>query len=547
MRKRHAILGLLIMLMLVGFSNPTTDAMKLDDVKGGPYVDKVVYKVISQNDQQILALQNDEVDMIGDTVDPVYINALEADPNIEVVNHTRNGYGKFVINCDVYPLNITAFRRAFAFALNKTDASATLLDGNSVPIDSPLPPANPWSIEGSLLYSYYDQNIILANQTLDDAGFVDIDDDGWREAENGSDFSVTIEVASSSQLAIDIGELAADALTAIGIDATSVPTDIYEILSQLNNHGDFDIVFYGVSFGGYNPTWMVYNYGSDYHDVPYQNPSMFQNESFDFWADKLLNDPTYAGVLEAITEMQKIIIFQCPEIMIYSNNFFSAYRTDQFEGQINDQAKGVANTWTNIKTHLTLAEGGPYGGFFDIALPFDVDTFNFMTSNSASTMTVLDNLYMSLFKYGPEGEIVPYLATNYTMETHADNPSITENHTRFTIDILQNATWSDATPLTADDVAYSFNYYVDSAAYGNPMGVDLTELVAAYAPTSYRVILEFDSESYWHFESFAFDFIIPQHIFSSIGISGWSSWNPVLSSDPHVTCGPFIITDYVSG
>jgi ABC-type transport system substrate-binding protein len=245
--------------------------------------------------------------------------------------------------------------------------------------------------------------------------------------------------------------------------------------------------------------------------------------------------------------MQKIIVYQCPEIMIYCNNYFSAYRSDQFEGQVNDQSKGMVNTWTNIKTQLTLAEGGPHGGLFDIALPFDIDSFNFMTSSSASTMTVLDNLYMSLFKYGPSGEMVPYLATNYTMETHTDNPSIVENHTRFTLDILQNATWSDATPLTADDVAYTFTYYMGSAVYGNPMGIDLGDLVAAFAPTPSRVILEFGTESYWHFDTFAFDFIIPEHIFSSVGLSGWNSWNPVLSSDPHVTCGPFILTNYVSG
>ena len=547
LRKLHAILGLLVMLMLVGFSNPTANAMMLDDVKVGPFVDKVVYKIISQNDQQILALQSGEIDMIGDTVDPVYINGLEADADIEVVNHTRNGYGKFIINCDEFPLNITAFRRAFAIALNKTNASANLFDGNAVPIDSPLPEVNPWSIEGDLSYSYYDQNIILANQTLDDAGFFDIDDDGWREAPDGSDFNVEIEVPASSSLSIEIGNLGTDALQAIGIDASTIPNDFYDYITRLNLHGAFDVIFLATNFASYDPTWMAQEFGSDYYHIDYFNPSNWKNSTFDTWAEQLLNNASYTGVLEAVTNMQEIVIHSSPEIMIYSNTIFSAYRIDQFEGQINDQAKGAYNTWTNIKTHLMSAQGGPSGGVFDISLTNDIDSFNFMTSSSASTMLVLDNLYMSLFKTGPDGELIPYLAQTCTIETHDDNPTITEGHTRFTVDILQNATWSDLVPLTADDVAFTFNYYRDSFAYGNPLGVDLSGLTAAYAPTTYQVVLEFDTESYWHFDLFAYDFIIPEHIFSSIGLSGWNSWNPVFGSDSHVTCGPFLLSYYASG
>ena len=74
---------------------------------------------------------------------------------------------------------------------------------------------------------------------------------------------------------------------------------------------------------------------------------------------------------------------------------------------------------------------------------------------------------------------------------------------------------------------------------------------ASYSPTPYRAVLEFDTESYWHFSNFTFDYIIPEHIFNDvdgIGYDGWNTWNPVFDpAEPHVTCGPYEFTDFEAG
>ncbi len=545
------IVAVFVMMFVFGSVPIQTSAIEFDNIKAGPYMDRILYKVIESENQQVLALQNGDVDLISNILDPSYKPTLLADPDIAIAEHQRNGYGKFVINCDKYPLNISSFRRAFAFAYNKTDVTETLFNGDSSPIDSPLPIPNPWSIEGELSYSYYDVDTATANALLDAAGFANVDVDAWREAPDGSDFSVSIEVASSSTLSLEIGQRAEDALQSLNINANMVPADFFDFISRVNLHGDFDVVFFAQNFGTTtNPSWMVYQFGSDYYGVSYQNPSNFRNVTFDAWIDQLLTNTTYEGVKEAVTEMQKIIIHSSPEIMIYSNNYLTAYRNDVFEGQVIDVSKGVYSTWTNLKTRLKGSEGGPFGGVFSIALSSDVDTFNFFTSNSANTMTVLDNLYISLFKTGPNRDIIPWLAESYIVETNSDNVTVPAGHTRFTIDIIQNATWSDGTPLDAADVAFSFNYSVASGAYGNPASVDLGDLSFAYSPSPYTAVLEFSTESYWHFDNFAFDYIIPEHIFNDItgiGYAGWNSWNPVLTSDPHVTCGPFVLTDYSPG
>jgi ABC-type transport system substrate-binding protein len=517
-------------------------------LKNGPYIDKLVFNVITQDDQQVLALQDDEIDLIGDMVDPSFLDTLIEAENIDVANVLRNGYGYTVINTAKYPMNITAFRRALAFALDKEAISDDVWDGLSSPQDSCVPQVNPGTIEGLLPYTYYEANPVLGNQMLDDAGFAIPTGETYRRAPNGQPFDILVECAQSSNIAIEVGQKVAEALTALHIQAVSQPTDFYEYLNRLYFHGDFDMVFLGSSFNNFDLDWLAYEYWSEYADEPYWNFANFRNASYDSWRDQLLH-ATYwdgaGGVLEAALAMQEVWVFQSPMIICYENTLLSAYRTDKFEGFVNDVSDGVPGWWTNYKVHLKDELGGPFGGTFRWSNPLDIDTFNFMVSSSAYTMNVLNQLYDSLIQQDMDGNDVLWLAESYTAETHDDNPSVPDGYTRFTFDLVQNATWSDGTQLTAEDVAFSLNYFRDSP--GNPYGADLTEMTAAYAPTTYRVIVEFGSESYWHLHTAAYKPVIPKAVFEDIGLNGWNTWNPNPPTGEMITSGPFNISDYVAG
>jgi len=67
---------------------------------------------------------------------------------------------------------------------------------------------------------------------------------------------------------------------------------------------------------------------------------------------------------------------------------------------------------------------------------------------------VLTNLttHDSLIKLDSEMKPIPWLATDW---------SVSEDATEFTFTIVQNATWHDGTPLTAEDVKFSVEYYRD--------------------------------------------------------------------------------------
>jgi ABC-type transport system substrate-binding protein len=519
------------------------DALSLSNV--GPFVDSVVFDVIPNQDTRILSLLAGDVELDYSYFDPVHLPTLLADPDISIDCAVRNGYGHITINCAKYPLNISGFRRAFAFAFNKSRLVERLRSGCSVLHDSLVPLASGWCIEEDLPWHYYAAQPEIGNQILDDLGFAIDIGTGYRLAPNGSQFSVVVEYASGPLPEQSSASYAVEALQSLHVDAIYLATDFLDYIDRIDHHLDYDMVCYAVNFDNYGVEWLADEYWSQSADVPFENPCNFRNESFDAWRDQLLHGTDFEDVYKAASEMQRILHENVPRLVIYEDTYLCAYRNDVYTGHVLCPARGIAGPWTLRKMHRI---DGTYGGLVNVALGWDPDCFNIFNSTSAYTHHVVENLWPTLFAQSPENLPWPYLAQSLLTETHAENPSVPQGHVRYTMEVLRNATWSDGTPLTAEDVAFTFSYILLSGDYGNPAAALLQDLVAAYAPSPRTVVLEYGTESYWNLDSFAYLPIIPKHIFNDsdgIGYSGWAQWNPVLDPDePHVTSGPFILTDY---
>ena len=519
------------------------------DLNVGPYVDKIVFKVINNQDQRILALQAGEIEMDNAFFDPVHLPTLDADPDIDIFSALRNGYGHITINCRDYPLNISGFRRAFAFAFDKTAVTAEVLDGFSQEHDSLVPFPNGWCIEDELPYHYYTAQVDIGNRILDNLGFEIDPVSGFRNAPDGTPFDVVIEYSSSSpEIAGGTAQVGVDALIALHVNAETRAADFNEYTARLDGHGDYDMVFYANNFLTNDVDWLAREYWGEYADTPYRNRCNFANASYDAWRDQLLYGTTYEEVFEAAAEMQKILHENVPRLVCYENTYMQGYRNDQFTGHVEDLAYYISGFWTMRKIHRI---DGTRGGTVPVAIGQEPDSFNIYVTNSAYAGAILNNLWPSLYAYAPDLTPYPDLAESCETDTHATDPTVPEGHTRFTINVIQNATWSDGTQLTAEDVAFTFTYAFESGIYGNPAAATLTSLIAAYAPTPYTAVIEFDTESYWHFSNFAYNSIIPKHIFNDvdgIGYDGWNTWNPVFDpAEPNVNAGPFVFTDFEAG
>ncbi|MFW9793311.1 MAG: ABC transporter substrate-binding protein, partial [Candidatus Thorarchaeota archaeon] len=373
--------------------------LMFENTVSGPYLDKVRYQVISSEDQRILALQSDAIDIIDGPISFAYHSILELDPEIELSSILRNGYGHITINCAKNPLNYSVLRRAFAFAFDKT-LVPNLVDGVDQMHDSIVPYVSSYCYEDEFDWHYYDNQSTLANQMLNEAGFAIDGGTGFRLTPFGDAFDIVIAYSPSFPPGGGIAQLAVDTLASLHIDASSNSDDFNTIIANVQNHGDYDMVFYGSNFYSDDVDWLANEYYSAYASVPYMNPTNFQNSTFDSYRNQLLYSSTYSEVYNAAREMQKILHHNVPELVVYEETQYSAYRTNRFEGHVIDKFKNVENEWTNLKVHQNLMDGGPFNGTFRISLGQEPDSFNPMITNSYYSKVILANMYDSLFRIG---------------------------------------------------------------------------------------------------------------------------------------------------
>jgi len=505
--------------------------------------------VISGQDERVLAIQASTIQMDYSFFDPVHYATLDADPDIDIYTATRNGYGHLTINCRDPPLNETVLRRAFAFAFDKTRLTAEMLDGWGREHDSLVPYPSCWCIEDELPWHYYTAEPEIGNALLNASGLFPYGPDGWRTYKGQPIEPIEVEAPLCAEcITVVIPTYAVDALLSLDIPAVKKNALPNDYLSRLDNHEAYDMVYFAYNFYGNDITELADRYYSANADREGLNPSNFKNATFDNCLPQFWNGTTYDEVYNASRWMQRILHEQVPLLVVYENTYNQVYRTGEFTGHVPDFRRYVTGPWTMRKIHRL---DNTLGGLVTVALPNEPDSFNFYATESAYSVPFSEEFWPSLYSYDPNLKPWPYLAESLVIETHADNPSVPSGHTLFTVDIIQNATWSDGVPLTANDVAFTFTYLFESALTGNQVEPSLGALEAAYAPTPYRVVFEFNSESYWHFNHFAFQYIIPLHIFnnvSGIGYAGWEDWNPVFNlEDPLVTAGPFILTDFERG
>jgi ABC-type transport system substrate-binding protein len=529
------------LLLLRSFAPIFTSAQTVDNITEGPFISTLTYKVLTGEGQQIQALQDGTIDLLGNALCYDVAQILAQTQNIEVCNTSSNGYGCFILNTNKYPLNITQFRQAIAFALDKQYISEHIWNGFATPQDSVVPAVNPLSIEGSADLNYYSSEVQRANQMLDDSGFAINQTTGFRQAPDGSDFTLKIESALSSSSADQICLILNSTLAELAIRARYYPPT-FDYPTRLYYHGDYDIFFMQQTFSSFDLSWLGYEFWSGYASRPLWNLANFCNQTYDSYRETLIHSVDYGDVAHAARMMQEILLYQCPYIVVYEKMVLTAYRTDSFTGYVNQVLSGSSGWWTNYKVHLVNGENGPNGGSFRRSTAGDVDTLNLLVTSSEYSRSVLGELYDSLFVLGPNGENIPWLANSYTAETHQDSSSVPEGHVRFVFQIRSGFNWSDGYPLTAVDIAYTLTMVHDSDSLNYHDSV--SNMTAAYARSPSSLVVEFDAESYWYLYSMPYVPIFPKHIMMNMTQDDILNWNPDVGDARQVTSGPFLIDEY---
>ena len=149
--------------------------------------------------------------------------------------------------------------------------------------------------------------------------------------------------------------------------------------------------------------------------------------------------------------------------------------------------------------------------------------------------------YDYLFAEHPDGSHSPELAVE---RPTVENGGVSPDGKVWTVKIRPDVMWQDGKPLTAEDVAFSFNYIIEGGLWNFTMvtaGIDHVEVVD---PTTVKIVC-LKPKADMVYASVP---IIPKHIWGDV--KPWAAQNSYQSKPPIVGSGPFQVvafkkSDYV--
>lgn len=190
---------------------------RFDDYwQGKPYLDGVVYKIVDANLTEGL-LQNGEVDIME--IPASQYKQIKELPNTNLFEEPSLSYsyigfdfGRWDATEEKVVMDNPKFqdkrlRQAMAYALDRQALIDAFSNGLGEVINAPMPVVS-WAKAPDSELNAYEYNPDKAMQLLDEAGYKDIDNDGFREDPNGEKFTVSFHAMSGS----DISEPRAQAI-----------------------------------------------------------------------------------------------------------------------------------------------------------------------------------------------------------------------------------------------------------------------------------------------------------------------------------------------
>lgn len=148
------------------------------------------------------------------------------------------------------------------------------------------------------------------------------------------------------------------------------------------------------------------------------------------------------------------------------------------------------------------------------------------SATAASQLTGLS--YLSLLLQAPNGTLMPQLAQSW---------SVNSNGTVFTFNLRPNMKWSDGSPLTANDVVFTFHVYMNSPLLDSFNGFivgSLIKNVTAVSTTQVRFTLVHPFSPFLQYASLG-KVIVPEHIWSKVSnITNFSNTGTVVGDGPFI-------------
>ena len=339
---------------------------------GRANIDEVLFRVYKNPEALSLALTAGEVDA-AEGLPPSIFNTLQDQPNIATNVSSPGTFTDLAFNFEGTgdpSLRDEAVRDAIALSIDREALVDRTALGYSSPgntFELPTFARYYWEPPADQLQGYDPE---AAKEILDEAGYKDVDGDGYRETPDGQPWQLEVLTISDFVYSVPEGKLIVGWMDDIGIDAT-IKTVGESQAYQLWGDQDFDMYVW---------TWS-----------PSPDPdfiaSIFTTDQCGSWSDGCYSDPAYDKLYEQqkasldfderqaiIQEMQQYIYDKNVIIVLQYVPNLQAYRTDRFTGYVKQpEPEGYLfyaygpYSYLNIEP-VSAADGGSAGSSTGVPL-----------------------------------------------------------------------------------------------------------------------------------------------------------------------------------
>ncbi len=334
-----------------------------------PPYDQVIFRLFENPDAMVAALQQGELDAAQGFPASSW-DALEADADIEVVAGQQGGFDEIAINGGAaegqpHPALLDLeVRRAISHAIDRPAVIEDLWFGLASPLETMSPSADPKWIPEIPEENQFTYDPERANQILDEAGYMDTDDDGIREMPDGTNpIVIRHAVNTDGDLAGSIGDLMVGWMEEIGIGVELEAYD-QDALFGVIVDGTYDTFYWGwVPFVDPDPMLSYFTEAEigNYNDANWFDPAydaLYTEQNQEVDPDRRL---------EIVHEMLTMFHDAAVYIPMYVAPDLQAYRTDTFEGWVNQPADIGPVIFSNTSpSYVQLTPIGADAGGSDI-------------------------------------------------------------------------------------------------------------------------------------------------------------------------------------
>jgi peptide/nickel transport system substrate-binding protein len=318
---------------------------RFDSYWGGkPYLDGISWRMI-QPELVPSMVDSKEINIVTDTVIHYENHDIISNlSNMKVVESPSFGYeylgvklnyqsqedidmweinpNKFIPNKKLQDINL---RQAIAYAIDRQSMITDLLEGYGTVINGHIPSSS-WAYEDDKVNEYH-YNPEKAKQLLDNAGYIDKDNDGFRELPNGEKLTLNLDYPSGNEVREESALLIIQALEEIGIAINIRKSehiaDFYTNLQNDTPEGEIDLFLAGWALSVEPDPSAIWDVDSPLNFTRYNNLK----------AQQLLDKATSPSVTleerkRLYHDWQILINQELPSIFLYTHNNINAYHED---------------------------------------------------------------------------------------------------------------------------------------------------------------------------------------------------------------------------